>query len=118
VVEDEEPLRLLVIEVLRRRGYKVIEAKSGAEALRIWPQHREDVQVLLTDIVMPDGVSGWELAKRLQSDKAGLSVIYTSGYSPDFVDEDGRFLEGRVFLQKPYDPETLVDKIRACISGK
>ena len=118
VVEDEEPLRLLVVEVLRRRGYKVIEAKSGAEALRIWPQHREDVQVLLTDIVMPDGVSGWELAKRLQSDKAGLSVIYTSGYSPDFVDEDGRFLEGRVFLQKPYDPETLVDKIRACISGK
>jgi FixJ family two-component response regulator len=74
--------------------------------------------VLLTDIVMPDGVSGWELAKRLQSDKAGLSVIYTSGYSPDFVDEDGRFLEGRVFLQKPYNPETLVDKIRACISGK
>ena len=118
VVEDEEPLRLLVVEVLRRRGYEVITAKSGAEALRMWPRHREDVQVLLTDIVMPDGVNGWELAKRLQSDKPALSVIYTSGYSPDIVDQDGRFLEGRVFLQKPYDPETLVEKIRACLSGQ
>ena len=115
VVEDEEPLRLLVVEILQRRGYEVIAAGSGSEALRIWPAHKDKVRLLLTDIVMPDGVSGWELARRLQADTPELVVVYTSGYSPESVDEDGRLLEGQVFLQKPYDPEVLAQVILDCM---
>lgn len=118
VVEDEEPLRLLVVEILQRRGYEVIAAGSGSEALRIWPAHKDKVRLLLTDIVMPDGVSGWELAGRLQADTPELVVVYTSGYSPESVDEDGRLLEGQVFLQKPYDPEVLAQVILDCMPRK
>ena len=117
VVEDEPPLRDLVCEILSRQGFDVITAVSGAEAIELWPRHRDRVQLLLTDIVMPGGVNGWDLAARLKADRADLAVIYTSGYSPDAVDREGRLLENEMFLQKPYDPAALIHTVLAKLQG-
>ena len=101
VVEDESALRELVEEILSLYGYDVISACSGVDALRVWEKHREKIDLLLTDMVMPDGISGRELAERLQQQSSELKVIYTSGYSPGMAGKDLALLEGFNFLPKP-----------------
>lgn len=118
VVEDEEPLRELVRDILLRQGYEVVTAHSGAEALREWPKHRERVRLMLTDIVMPEGVNGWDLASRLLSDRPDLRVIYTSGYSPEMVDRQRYLAAGDIFLQKPFHPTHLLESIKASLRGR
>ena len=118
VVEDEAPLRELVQDILLRQGYEVVTAHSGAEALRRWPEHRERVRLLLTDIVMPEGVNGWDLADRLLADRPNLRVIYTSGYSPEMVDRQRHLTEGDIFLQKPYNPAHLLESIQAALRDR
>lgn len=118
VVEDEAPLRELVRDILLRQGYEVVTAHSGAEALRRWPEYRDKVRLLLTDIVMPEGVSGWDLAGRLLADRPDLRVIYTSGYSPEMVDRQRHLSEGDIFLQKPYNPAHLLESIKAGLRGR
>ena len=83
VVEDEPALRALAKLVLQRCGYTVLEAGSGVAALKVWAAYRGKIRLLLTDMIMPDGMTGRELAARLQSEDSGLKVILTSGYSPD-----------------------------------
>ncbi|MDB6067461.1 MAG: multi-sensor hybrid histidine kinase [Pedosphaera sp.] len=117
VVEDETPVRVLVRSVLERHGYRVLEAESGVDALPIWLEHRDNISMLLTDMVMPHGVSGRELAERLRGDKPELKVIYTSGYSLAVVGTDMVLKEGLNFLQKPYHPRKLAQTIRDCFDG-
>jgi CheY-like chemotaxis protein len=117
VVEDEEPLRELVIEILELYGYKVISAESGVAALKLWDTHKNEVDLLLTDMVMPLGVSGRELAERLQQEKPSLKIIYTSGYSPGMAGKDLALLEGFNFLAKPYPPARLIEVVRECLDG-
>jgi PAS domain S-box-containing protein len=112
VVEDEAALRLLVRKILERYGYRIIEAVSGQEALDLWQRHSKTIDLLLTDMVMPEGMSGRELAARLQQEKATLKVIYTSGYSIDMADESFCLEEGVNFLSKPYHPPTLARVVR------
>src|SRR6185436_18060528 len=81
LVEDEAPLRALTRAVLERHGYRVLEAASGVDALAQWEKCGTEVQLLLTDMVMPDGLTGRQLAKQLKVSKPDLRVIYTSGYS-------------------------------------
>ena len=95
VVEDERPLRLLVTNVLMQSGYTVLEAPSGIAALEVWARHRHEIQLLLTDVVMPDGMGGLELAQRLRRDRPDLRVIYTSGYSAEIAAREIQ-LPGRV----------------------
>src|SRR6185503_11025521 len=102
VVEDDLTVRKLTRTVLERHGYQVLEAGNGVEALRIWEQHKQHVHLLLTDIVMPDGVSGRDLAAQLQAHNPDLRVIFTSGYSADLAGRELRLQEGQNFLQKPY----------------
>jgi PAS domain S-box-containing protein len=85
LVEDEAPVRKLARTLLERKGYHVIEADSGLSALEVWQQHRNAIDLLFTDMVMPDGISGRELAERLLAEKPGLKVIYSSGYSDDML---------------------------------
>jgi CheY-like chemotaxis protein len=118
VVEDETPVRILVRSVLERNGYRVLEANSGVDALPIWLEHREEISMLLTDMVMPHGVSGRELAERLRGDKPELKVIYSSGYSLAVVGADMVLKEGLNFLQKPYHPRKLAQTVRDCLDGK
>lgn len=114
VVEDEEPLRLLVTEVLQNCGYTVHAAGNGADAITIWKQHRAEIDLLLTDIMMPDGMSGYELADKISHDDPGLPVLFTSGYATDVVGGSAPAAE-RCFLQKPYDPLTLAQAVRECL---
>ena len=112
VVEDETVVRNLVRTCLLRCGYHVLEAANGVEALEVWQQHQEAIDLLLTDMVMPEGLTGRELAERLQAAKPGLKVIYTSGYSPEMIGTDPSLRPGANYLPKPYNPETLARMVR------
>jgi CheY-like chemotaxis protein len=112
VVEDEPTLRALVRKVLERGGYDVIEAQSGLAALELWNKKHPHVDLLLTDMVMPDGISGRQLAEKLKAENAKLKVIYTTGYSTELLGKDFVLKEGVNFLQKPYPPQKLVQTVR------
>lgn len=117
LVEDESPVRELVREILRQYEYRVIEAASGVEALKVWDAEDGKVDLLLTDMVMPEGINGRELAEQLRQRKPGLKVIYTSGYSPDIVGKN--FTQGdTAFLQKPYQPPQLAQRIREALDAR
>jgi len=115
VVEDEAPLRSLISKVLKRRGYGVIEAASGKVALQMWPACKDKVDLLLTDMVMPDGMTGQDLAEKLTLEKSDLKVIYASGYSADMAGMTFILNAGTPFLQKPYHPRTLERMVRAAL---
>lgn len=112
VVEDEPSLRALVRKVLERVGYNVIDAPSGLAAMEIWSQKKEQIDLLLTDMVMPDGVTGRELAEKLRADNPNLKVIYTTGYSAELLGDGVTLQEGVNFLQKPYPPQRLLQTVR------
>ena len=111
VVEDDFPVRMLVSNLLQRCGYTVLQAESGVAALQVWNEHRNRIRLLFTDLIMPDGMTGRELAEKLQSEKPGLKVIYTSGYSTE-VGKGLQLIEGVNFLQKPYPSGKLVQAVR------
>ena len=111
LVEDEPVLRELVREVLNGYEYNVIEASTGVEALRVWDDHDGKVDLLLTDMVMPDGMTGADLATQLKKRKPDLKVIYTSGYSPDVLGRDFGNSD-TLFLSKPYLPPQLAQVVR------
>jgi CheY-like chemotaxis protein len=116
LVEDEPVVRELVSEVLRQYQYHVLEASSGVEAMRVWDQHEGQIDLLLTDMVMPEGINGRELASRLKQRKPQLKVIYTSGYSAEMLDNS--FGQGdTVFLPKPYLPPQLAQLVRRSLDG-
>jgi len=117
VVEDESPLRELVVSIMELCGYKIFQAANGVEALQIWAEQKGKVDLLLTDMVMPGGMSGRQLAERLQDDDPDLKVIYTSGYSPGMAGKDIALLEGCNFLAKPYPPSRLAQFVRECLDG-
>ena len=112
VVEDEPSLRLLVRKVLERSGFEVLEAASGTAALELWDHDKPQIDLLLTDMVMPDGMSGRQLAERLKADNPELKVLYSSGYSTDLLGKDLALKEGINFLQKPYPPSKLLQTVR------
>jgi len=115
VVEDEPSVRELVVSCLRRYGYCVLEADDGPKALELWQQHREKIALLLTDMVMPGGMTGRDLAIKLKKDNHNLKVIYSSGYNTEMAtgelppDKDARY------LHKPYSPTKLMETIRHCL---
>jgi CheY-like chemotaxis protein len=117
VAEDEEPLRQMVVHVLRIQGYTVLEAESGRHALEVWERANRPVDLLLTDMVMPGGVMGSELAERLAEKHPGLKVIYTSGYSPGMAGKDTSLLASRNFLPKPYSIGKLAQFVRDCLDA-
>ena len=121
LVEDEESVREMVTECLSRQGYDVIAARTGPEALTCWQHHRTKIDLLLTDLVMPDGIMGHELAERLQQDKPDLKVIFTTGYSQELsntIRTNCSLEEGRNYLPKPYHPSELAQFIRKCLDNK
>ena len=110
-VEDEEFLREVNCAVLQRHGYRVLAASSGPEALKV-AQAEGRIDLLLTDIVLPDRMTGCELARVLLAQQPDLHVLYTSGYSAE-MDEAVCVQNARShFLQKPYDAETLCEHVR------
>jgi nitrogen-specific signal transduction histidine kinase/CheY-like chemotaxis protein len=114
LVEDEPVLRELARVILNDYDYEVLEAASGVEALKVWEEHQGRIDLLLTDMVMPEGVSGRELAEILRKRKPGLKIIFTSGYSSDVMGSEAALREIR-FLQKPYPPPQLAQAVRECL---
>ena len=117
VVEDEPVLRDLAQLILQDCGYRVLQASSGVEALTVWQKHRGAVDLLLTDMVMPDGLSGKDLAESLVSYKPQLKVIFTSGYNVDDLGVDIVKKIGSQFLQKPYSRFTVAKTVRDCLDA-
>lgn len=117
LVEDETAVRELLKRVLDLNGYCVYEAPSGTEALQVWRQHRSDIRLLVTDMVMPGGINGRELANKLLAEKPDLKVIYCSGYTDDFINEDSPLRDNANFLEKPFVPNEFLRRVRSCLDG-
>ncbi|NBV22950.1 MAG: response regulator, partial [Proteobacteria bacterium] len=117
LVEDEPGVRMITRTLLVRHGYRVVEAESGLAALKIWPSCRDQAALLLTDLVMPEGVSGQQLAARLQTDRPRLKVIFMSGYSADIAGQDLHLQSGQNFLQKPFASHLLLETVRRALDG-
>ena len=113
LVEDEPQVGNLVRHILQRQGYRVLYASGGIEALQMWNENRDDIDLLLTDMVMPAGMSGRELAMNLTALKPDLKIIYTTGYSKEVTGQDLDLTEGLNFLPKPHSPPKLLETIRA-----
>jgi len=112
LVEDEDSLRALTRRALEQNGYRVLEASNGVAAMEIWQQQRESIALLLTDMVMPAGMSGSELAWCLVSAKPELKVVFVSGYALESVEGGLGLKPGQNFLQKPFSPESLLRTLR------
>ncbi len=117
LVEDDLALRGMAKIVLQRHGYRVLEAGTGVEALSVWEEHQGQIDLLLTDMVMPEGLTGRELTKQLLARKPGLKLIYSSGYSLDSEGTSFRLREAPGFLQKPYHPQKLAKAVRDVLDG-
>jgi PAS domain S-box-containing protein len=117
MVEDNEPLRTLTADWLRRLGYHVLVAANGQEALEYWDQQHGDVALLLTDMMMPGGMSGLDLAKQLQGLKPSLKVIISTGYSLELARRNQLQAGGIAYLAKPYEGPTLAAAVRQCLEG-
>ena len=111
LVEDEEPLREVVRKSLESKGYTVLEAKDGAEAIQLSEWHQGPIHLILTDVVMP-GMSGRVLVQRLTPLRPEMKVLYMSGYADDAIIRHGVLDESVAFLQKPYRLDTLALKVR------
>jgi PAS domain S-box-containing protein len=117
LVEDDAAVRFMVKDILRHNHYEVIEAADGEEALTLAREYGAEIVLLLTDMVMPRGVSGRELAQRLVADRPDLKVIYTSGYSPDLFDGTLLLVEGVNYLPKPYNSAMLAEILQVALAG-
>jgi CheY-like chemotaxis protein len=117
VVEDEDPLRAMVREILRRDNYEVLEARDGADALRVWEQAGGPVDLLLTDVAMPR-MSGHDLADRLSRAAPGLKILYMSGYPRDVPYQQSLAEAGRPFLQKPFTAALLTATVREVLDRR
>lgn len=118
LVDDEAPIRRMVRTVLERASYNVIEAETGVQALSVWETNKDRVKLLLTDMVMPEGVTGRDLAHQLRRVKPGLNVIYTSGYDLDAEATRDTQEGGIRFLQKPYDARRLLETVHLAMGEK
>jgi PAS domain S-box-containing protein len=114
LVEDEEQVRKIVLAVLRRNGYTVLEAAGAREALRIARNLEYPINLVLTDVVMPE-MSGPELVRRMREVRAGLKALCMSGYTDETVLRHGILEGGMAFLQKPITPDMLLRKVRGVL---
>jgi CheY-like chemotaxis protein len=116
VVEDEARVRKLVAGVLTSRGYKVLEAMRGEEAIRLLQAHEGPVDMALVDVVMPE-MSGSDLVRQIEPLHPGMRVLYISGYTDEAIVHHGIPSSGAAFLQKPFLPETLARKVREVLDA-
>lgn len=114
LVEDEVTLRMWVKEILENFHYRIVEAANGVEALKVWDDENGKIDLLVTDMVMPEGLTGGDLARQLKKRQPGLKVIYTSGYSGEIMNNDANLPKGP-FLSKPYPAPELAKLVRECL---
>jgi CheY-like chemotaxis protein len=120
LVEDDQAVRLTTRRVLESKGYKVREANSAREALELWQSHAGEIALLLTDIIMPEQMTGRELAERLRGQRPELKAIFMSGYSAEVLGGNTDFIRrtNSGFLQKPFSSRVLLETVRRCLDEK
>jgi PAS domain S-box-containing protein len=111
LAEDDPSVRAVVSDVLTQKGYRVLRAPDGQAALEMARSHPAEIQLLVTDIVMP-GMTGRELAEAVVAERPGVRVLYMSGYTDDAIVRHGVLEEGMPYLQKPFSPRALASKVR------
>ncbi|HON06470.1 MAG TPA: PAS domain S-box protein [Verrucomicrobiota bacterium] len=112
VVEDDEHVRQIAVTILRRFGYEVIEARNGLQALNLWNELGNKIDLVFTDVVMPGGIDGFELAEKLKQKNPNIKIIFTSGYSGELVHIQADLMSMGAFIRKPFNPIRLVKLIR------
>ena len=117
LVEDETTVRDFAVAVLENTGYRVLQAASGAQALEVWKWHNSRITLLFTDLVMPEGISGVDLARTLQREKPALKLVFTSGYNRLMSTQVFTMKDQIPFIQKPYVPATLKRVIRETLDA-
>ena len=117
VVENEEPVREMIVDVLSLHGYTALAAGDGEEALRVAASHHGALDLIIVDVVMP-GISGEALAQRLTAGRPGTRVLYISGYTDDLIRQHGFTLASGHFLQKPFSVDDLARKVREVLRGR
>ncbi len=117
IVEDDASVRSALGKTLCAMGYKAIIASSGQEAMSLWREHQQEIDLLFTDMVMPDDMTGLELAEKLLAVKPSLKVIISSGYSFEIAQADGAVPDSIVFLSKPYQVSDLTKVLRSCLEN-
>jgi len=117
LVEDETPLRRLMQRVLERQGYHIHTAASGIQALEVWRECQDVIDILVTDMVMPEGMTGRELADQLRTQKPDLKILYCSGYANNMPGKDSPLRHNESFLEKPFEPVKLLQKVRECVDA-
>jgi two-component system, cell cycle sensor histidine kinase and response regulator CckA len=117
IVEDELSVRVLTRRVLEALGYKVLEACDGDSALELWSKTFKDIDLVVTDMVMPGGISGKDLADQLVKDKPDIKIIFCSGHNLEMFGKEVCLRQGSNFLQKPYDSVKLAEAVRAALDG-
>jgi signal transduction histidine kinase len=117
VVEDEDSVRAFTVEMLRELGYKVAEAASGPAALRVL-ESLPEIQLLFTDVGLPEGLDGRQLADKALIRRPDLKVLFTSGYTRDAIVHAGRLDAGVALIGKPFTYAALADKVRKVLDGE
>ncbi len=117
LVEDEPSLRSLIEQVLTNQGYKVLVASMGEAGLDIANRHKEPIDLLVTDVVMPK-MGGQVLAERLAVSHPEMKIIFMSGYTNNALLHNEALVEGALFLQKPFTPDVLLRKVREALSAR
>jgi two-component system cell cycle sensor histidine kinase/response regulator CckA len=116
VVEDDDAVRRMTREFLKIKGYTVVEARSAADAIQFMEGHNESVDLVLTDVLMP-GMKGRELVERLEKLRSGMKVLYMSAYTEDAAINIGVLNPGTEFIEKPFGPDELADKVREVLGA-
>jgi len=118
VVEDEDGVRALVLKLLESLGYRLLQAQSGPRAVDVWREHGSTIDLLITDVVMPGGMNGLELAERLRHTRPSLKVIFTSGYLGEVSRDDFRRRETDAYLAKPFSLPELGRLVRRTLDAR
>jgi CheY-like chemotaxis protein len=115
--EDDDPVRDLIAQLLTGAGYTVITASGGQEALAAVQDHADPIDLLITDVIMPD-MNGRALSEQLQALRPGLATLFISGYTSNVIAHHGVLDEGVEFLEKPFTRQALLEKVRATLGAK
>lgn len=116
LVEDQEMVQDLVTEILEEDGFKVITAYNGLNALEVTKEYTDQIDLMLTDIIMPE-MNGRELAEKMRVEKPLLKILFMSGYTGEEMRNRGVLEPGTNFIQKPFSPDSLVEKVREILEG-
>jgi PAS domain S-box-containing protein len=118
VVEDERDLREIITRTLNRHGYRVFQAVDANSALQIWAEYKNEINLVFTDVIMPGGLNGREMAERIWNEKPATKIIFSTGYGAEALGKDFKLDANLNFLQKPYQPAALARIIRSCLDAK